>query len=108
MEKNTGLAYKVLDRIRENPQDWDQHGYFCGTSACFAGTAVLIALGLSSELEYRVWQSQDIANRGSTKEYARKLLGWTPEEAQHVFHNYTDDFTVLEQAVKDVLNGEVS
>lgn len=103
--KNTELAYKTLDYIREHPQDWNQLNYFCGTTACFAGRAILIALGFSTELEFRQWQQDNWDC--TTTIVAQRLLGWTPREAHHVFASYTRDFTVLETAVKEVLNGEV-
>lgn len=95
------LAYSTLDYIREHPEEWDQDSYFCGSTACFAGRVILLALGKS----WRAYQ-----NRGtgmSTGSLARELLGWTPEQADAVFRCWTDDFTVLELQVKRVLNGEI-
>jgi hypothetical protein len=104
--KNTELAYKALDHIRENPEEWDQEYFFCGTTACYAGTVILIALGVSGEKDYDRWLENNPL-RCETGHFAARLLGWTPAEAEHVFYNYTKDFTVLEKAVKQVLNGEV-
>src|SRR6266704_2128594 len=41
------LAFLTLDYIREHPEEWDQESYFggCDTTACFAGRAILLALG---------------------------------------------------------------
>ena len=39
------LAYATLDYIRENPEEWDQDCYQCGTVACFAGRAIMLATG---------------------------------------------------------------
>src|SRR5260370_36413590 len=90
------LAYAVLDHIREHPEEWDQESYFCGSTACFAGRTVLLALG-------RGWEQAEYGFSPSTAAYA--LLGWTPEQADTVFLNFTKDFTELETQVKRVLNG---
>lgn len=46
---NTPLAYLVLDHIDAHPDSWDQADWGrkndCGTRACFAGWAVLLAGG---------------------------------------------------------------
>ena len=106
MEKNTELAYKTLDQIRANPQGWDQNEFFCGTTACFAGHAILIHYGLSDEDQYREWQKE--TNALDTIMIAREALGWNEREAAYVFGRFTTDFTELESVVKDVLNGKFS
>lgn len=93
--KNEDLTYATLDYIREHPKEWDQSSYVCGSTACFAGRACLIA-GVRDE-KGDIW-----------REPARKALGWTRSEAAHVFYLQTKDFAVLERAVKEVLNGEVT
>jgi hypothetical protein len=44
---NAELAYKVLDHIDAHPEQWDQKAWLkgtdCGTAACFAGWAVVLA-----------------------------------------------------------------
>jgi hypothetical protein len=104
MEKNTELAYKTLDYIREHPEEWSQRTWVCETAACFAGRAVLIGLELEGWHGWQGWRSGTPENTAAA---ARRLLGWTYEEGDHVFHNFTSDFTELERAVKEVLNGEV-
>lgn len=46
---NVPLAYSVLDHIDAHPESWDQADWGrkndCGTRACFAGWAVLLAGG---------------------------------------------------------------
>ena len=106
MEKNVDLAYQTLDYIRDHPEEWDQRRYICGTTACFAGRAALISLGLRTEHQYHVEQSLN-PEIWSIRECAMRALGWTPREASHVFYNRTRNFAVLERAVKEVLNGEV-
>lgn len=40
---NAYLAYRVLDHIDTNPEDWTQSSWWCGTSGCFAAWAVLLS-----------------------------------------------------------------
>ena len=49
-QKNWPLLYKVLDHVKEHPEEHDQQYWFtkietstCGTAACFAGWALLFA-----------------------------------------------------------------
>lgn len=93
MTKNIELAYEALDYIREHPEEWDQASYTCGSTACFAGRASLIA-GIHPTM---IWIHT-----------ARHALGWSDAEAESVFWLQTRDFDVLENAVKRVLNGEIS
>jgi hypothetical protein len=104
MEKNTELAYETLDYIREHPEEWDQNQFVCGTTACYAGRAALISLGLQNQSQYHEYR---INNGFDTEAIATRALGWTKQEASHVFYRFTKDFAVLERAVKEVLNGEV-
>lgn len=53
---NTELAYRVLDHIDAHPELWRQSSWLdeseCGTTACFAGWAVLLSGCKVSEDEY--------------------------------------------------------
>lgn len=116
-ERNDDLAYATLDHIREHPEEWNQRDYFCGTTACFAGRAALIALGdwdsvmetaLDGYSEGEIVEGPDaMIHFRYSAALARDLLGWTSAEAATVFGLLTEDFTVLETAVKRVLNGEL-
>jgi len=113
------LAYATLDYIREHPEEWDQGLYMCGSTACFAGRAVLLAYGENWEAQAarefpeaaRVtnsfFYSPSVDGEVSPGMTARKLLGWNANQADAVFRCYTSDFSVLETQVKRVLNGEV-
>jgi hypothetical protein len=43
MTINKALLQQVLAKIEADPKAWDQTYWFCGTSACFAGHACLLA-----------------------------------------------------------------
>ena len=102
MNKNVELAYKTLDYIRAHPEEWSQQIYMCGSMACFAGRASLIALDMRHADQFRCRTAH-----ASVPAFAREALGWTREEGDHVFGLFTKDFSVLERAVKEVLNGDV-
>ena len=99
------LAWLTLDYIRENPGEWDQETYFCGSTACFAGRAILLA---GKNQPYPFWEEDSQSDLGSPGELARELLGWTRNQAYAVFMCFTTDFTILEEKVKRVLNGEIT
>lgn len=46
---NAELAYRILDRIDADPRSWRQDVWDCGTAACFAGWAVRLSGGTSSD-----------------------------------------------------------
>lgn len=46
---NAELAYKVLDHIDANPNEWKQSTWQCGSAACFAGWAIRLSGGTLSE-----------------------------------------------------------
>jgi hypothetical protein len=107
------LAYATLDYIRDHPEEWDQSHYYCGTAACFAGRALLIAMG-EDAMKKIPNKSEDflflpggllLNLLGQT---ARDLLGWTDHQAAWVFLCFTKDFARLELRVKQVLNGEIT
>ena len=43
---NAELAYRVLDHIDANPNEWKQSSWQCGSAACFAGWAVRLSGGI--------------------------------------------------------------
>lgn len=49
---NAALAYATLDHIDANPDEWNQERWICGTGACYAGHAVMIAGGTIEEDPY--------------------------------------------------------
>lgn len=104
---NEDLAYQVLDYIREHPAEWNQDTYVCGTTACFAGHAILLD-AVNRELSAKVTRLTFMQASGWVcAETARELLGWNYTQSDHVFRCYTRDFGELERRVKDVLSGEV-
>lgn len=45
MPVNVPLLRKTLEHIEAHPGEWDQENYRCGSAACFAGHAALLAGG---------------------------------------------------------------
>ena len=115
------LAYATLDYIREHPEEWNQSSYFstrrstactCRSTTCFAGRALLLA-GEQQPTKNETFFTEDIPAGhpsrilGYSGCRARRLLGWSVTQAAYVFLDNTKDFTILEERVKRVLNGEV-
>lgn len=124
---NTQLVDETLAAIESDLKHWDQYSFIawshlddnaevgtieelrdCGTTACFAGHAILLAGGKYTN--GAGWSHPDVRAFGdssSTAEsIAQQLLGFTSTEATKIFYTFTDDFDVLKRTVKDVLNGE--
>lgn len=99
--RGDALAYATLDYLREHPEEWDQCTFFCRSTACFAGRAILLAKNctLANVNMLDLWNDPEA--------YAQELLGWTDAQAYEVFFFFTSDFTALENRVKQVLNGEI-
>jgi hypothetical protein len=89
---NVLLLTRTLRHIEENPAEWRQDTWICGTTACFAGRACLIA---QQDGMAEVVVEGDAApfvvlpdETTSVEEAARKLLGLTRVEADNLFHGY--------------------
>ena len=83
--KNIENCKLVLQKIKENPDQWDQGSWHCGSSHCFAGWAQILA-GKEAD--------SDAARRD-----ARIFLGLTKYEADYYFdadRTLEDLETVLE------------
>lgn len=76
---NVELLNATLQHIIDHPEEWDQHKWFCGTTACFAGHAALIHGAkvderfTNSDGHYMVQTS--LGGSRSIKEYAQDILG---------------------------------
>lgn len=96
---NAELAYKVLDQIDADPKSWDQHTWLyekegCGTVACFAGWAVMLA-GYKPVLnEWMTFGGETTrSSRGvkfdgpilSIQDAAEQVLGIDEEDAEALF-----------------------
>ena len=86
--KNAALAYKVLDYIRTNPEEWDQRTWHCGTTHCFAG---LIEFFITGEDKYGI----------RTMDVAMDALKIIPSEARALFnvHNTLQDLFELTERI---------
>jgi hypothetical protein len=87
---NAPLMFKTLDYIHEHPEAWDQGEWaarsHCGTTACFAGTAVILA-GYDFDFCYTDVDATDVLTNGlSIREVARIELGLSYPEANQLFY----------------------
>lgn len=109
--KNWPLLWKTYDHIVAHPEEWDQTEYAtkrtCGTAACFAGTAVLIAEPTATF----VWQADGDENfvasiavvdgeKRAIATVAAEHLGLDPWEADVLFdgHNSLEEITRILRA----------
>lgn len=99
----------VLDYIRTHPEEhdqttWAERGGACGTTLCFAGTAVALA-GYQM-----VWELDDtayICSNGSELDavatIAMRELGLTEDQTDSLFIRSVT-FDDVERTVKDIIN----
>jgi hypothetical protein len=91
MNVNAPLMLKTLDHIHEHPEEYDQGEWAartaCGTTACFAGTAVMIA---GYDFDFRVYEdvnaTDKLTNGQFIREVARQELGLTMMQADALFY----------------------
>lgn len=95
-QPNAELAYRVLDHIEAHPEEWYQGRWYselsCGTTACFAGHAVLLAGGKIVQRIRPFYLAQipgsDILN--DIRDAARSVLGISEWGADCLFSASND------------------
>lgn len=108
---NTDLIRKTIAMIERNPKRWSQDSYVdvvvseeeknvCGTTMCFAGTALAIKKGVKEFLE-------EIGFPNLNKSYdfyteARLVLGLDNEQAWDIFMEMTEDVEELKAKITQV------
>ena len=106
---NAELALKVLNKIKANPQTWNQEFWatrsMCGTVYCFAGHVVLevypTATPCLCEDQIRTGQfTVDGGRRMDYSEEAAKLLGISDEDAAELFNSMNSL-----KDIEDYING---
>lgn len=88
---NEALIRKTMEYIENNPEEWNQdtvelYRPGCGTTRCFAGTALWLS-GIKYEEES--WYEQSI-----------DVLGLDRERADRIFSDYTDNFALFKTRVQ--------
>lgn len=114
---------KILTRIKENPDCWNQHIMHMGQEHCFAGVADCYALGGSKHLNFQAAfvgknlvtdnfhvtrNSGNVVLRSTLTELepwesAREWLGLTCEEAIDLFNIRIDTLQDLEEIVEETI-----
>jgi len=101
---NAPLMFKTLDHIDAHPDEYNQGEWAtkgpCGTVACFAGTAVMLA-GHEFDFRYEDVDATDVVKDGrSIREVARLELGLTFDQGEVLFYggNSLDDVRELVHA----------
>lgn len=131
-ELNTMLMEQVMTFIRDNPEQHDQNRYLaesesspCGTTACFAGHALLMSgryqvkflrskylddVGVRPYAWFSINTEPGLDQRKTFVDVYREakiLLGLNSYEAEHLFYAGTawSEEPSLQEAYKDVMNG---
>lgn len=94
---NVELLRKTLKYIEDHPEEWRQESWHCGTKACFAGHAALLAggtwahehgmcmLARDDDPHDHVWQTYDGTALVDVDDRAIRVLGVTEEQASRLF-----------------------
>lgn len=100
MERNVELLEKTMQHIKDHPEMHDQSLWVnsCGTTACFAGWALMFN-GLTAK-EVSAREAAD-----SVQGDAADALGLTTQESDVLFHSLNTREN-LERMVKALVNGE--
>lgn len=124
MTVNKVLVDQVLDHLRKHPQEWDQDQWFCETTACFGGRALLMSgyrmINTAIEepansMEYRDrfgadcgdWEMVD-ADGNVIFDYGQRagqVLGIPWPQVGEIFGCMSRDFDEFEGIVRDVVEG---
>src|SRR4051812_12120473 len=69
--------------IKLHPEEWDQSMWACETTACLAGTAVM----LDREITHLQLDLLDSADHGVLYEEGKRILGFDMIQAQEIFYS---------------------
>jgi hypothetical protein len=112
MARNKELLQKVVDAIREHPDQWDQTTWHCGTSHCVAGWAEILSGRIDDRVcelvskatgESRGFQIEDDGD-GETRVNARGSLRLSRSEADWLFDSDRDLQEIV--AFNDAVQGD--
>lgn len=95
---NVELLQETLAYIKAHPKEWDQTEWFCGTSACFAGWAAVLAGHKRMGRHTFSVMNPETGRRGYVWNVATRELGLTDTQASELFAG-GNDFYALEQVV---------
>lgn len=116
---NKELIFKVLDFIETHPEEWDQEQWFCETTACFGGRALLMsglgyriidtyvenpadAEGIDPLLQFEMVNGENHVVSNFPIE-AAKVLGLPQILAHRIFASMADTPEELREIVEDVV-----
>ena len=100
--KNWPLIEKVYDHILCHPEEWDQTVFAdqntCGTTFCFAGTAVAMTHDVTFDRNGNLFIDGHIdseTDEWDLEVLARRELGISEDEADELFYTMTKDPEVI-------------
>lgn len=125
--RNTVELEAVMQYISDNPEEWDQENWWCGSVACFAGHVAMRGkcvplderpidgyvpprmiprLGNHREINWDMGvYSSENGKMTTVREYARDRLGLDDREAELLFASY-NTLDNLQHIVKGLVNGD--
>lgn len=110
MTVNVDLLQRTLAHIEAHPEEWNQGTWRCGTAACFAGHAAILAGAQWAEPDYETapWLDNEkvITPSGERREvfdYAPEVLGLAHHS--HPLFNASNDLEDLRRIVGELCDG---
>jgi hypothetical protein len=114
-EPNIPLLRKTIEHIEAHPEEWDQTTWAvrtpCGTTMCFAGTALFVA-GYTFNWSHRIEESSAATIRRSKTSggktwpipwVAQEELGLNDCQVRNIFYCMTDDPAELREVVEETV-----
>jgi hypothetical protein len=111
---NVDLIERTLRRIEARPQEFDMASWadfgHCGTTACFAGHAMLESgYQITGDLAYAYYRRPDGSEVGDEFDEGANLLDLTQAQARRLFYanarTPAEMRSVVEQVIADGLTG---
>ena len=118
-QKQISRLMKILEKIKRNPNNWDQETFHFGHCRCFSGMADAFRLkaskayimGVSKDgkiIDYTILKNEQTVLRSSLTnldpwESGREWLGLTYEQAHKLFDEEIDTIMALTSVVSEVI-----
>jgi hypothetical protein len=109
MERNVELIERTMQHIQDEPESWDQQSWIgenlCGTTACFAGRALMLSGSTAFEVTRMTHEYDEDRDMLMVRSEAARRLGLSRDEALTLFQG-GNGRRELELMVKDLVNGD--
>jgi hypothetical protein len=103
------LIERTMRHIQDEPESWNQIQWIgesiCGTTACFAGRALMLSGSTAFEVTRMTHEYDYAEDAVMVRSEAGRRLGLTTDETRTLFQG-CNSRRELELMVKDLLNGD--